>query len=93
MASSPTRPNDHAAEPPEPDDRVYGAYSSPPCFMHELGPDFLGPTPDDGPSPDPLSQRGSAGRPAIRRWRKSVLAGLGGRRLRLSARSVPSRAR
>jgi hypothetical protein len=24
MASSPTRPNDHAAGPPEPDDRVYG---------------------------------------------------------------------
>lgn len=24
MASSPTRPDDHAAEPPEPDDRVYG---------------------------------------------------------------------
>jgi 5-formyltetrahydrofolate cyclo-ligase len=69
MASSPTRPNDQAAEPPEPADRVYGAYSSPPCLMHELGPDFLGPMPDHDPSPYPLPQGGSAERPAIRRWR------------------------
>lgn len=90
MASPPTRPKDHAAEPPEPDDPAYGAYSSPPCFMHELGPDFLGPMPG---RPEPLPQDGPGERRVVRRWRRSVVAGQGGRRLRISARRAASKAR
>jgi 5-formyltetrahydrofolate cyclo-ligase len=93
MASPPTRPNGQAAEPPEPDDRAYGAYSSPPCLMHELGPDFLGSMPDRDPPPGSRPQGAVGKRPAIRRWRTSVLAGPVSRRLRLSARRGPSQAR
>ena len=38
-----------AHERPDERDLEFGAYSSPPCFMHELDPGFLGVSPDPHP--------------------------------------------
>ncbi len=58
MPSDPTRAPEGVPVSPSRDELDFGAYSSPPCFLHELDPSFLGladappPGPDDIPMPD-----------------------------------------
>lgn len=58
MPSDPTRAPEGVSASPSRDEPDFGAYSSPPCFLHELDPSFLGladapaPGPDDIPMPD-----------------------------------------
>ena len=55
MAAQPRTQPAHASERPGETDLQCGAYSSPPCFMHELDPAFLGVAPDPEPSSEPRS--------------------------------------
>jgi hypothetical protein len=43
MPSDPPRPSEPQAASPGEDELVFGAYSSPPCFLHELDPSYLDP--------------------------------------------------
>ncbi len=43
MPSDPARPPEPPAATSGKDDLVFGAYSSPPCFLHELDPSYLSP--------------------------------------------------
>lgn len=58
MPSDPTRAPEPVPASLGPADPEFGAYSSPPCFLHELDPNFLGlpdapaRDPDDIPMPD-----------------------------------------
>lgn len=85
MASSPTKPRDESSGSPDDDAGAFGAYSSPPCFMHELDRDFLGLAPDQEPLPCPLPQGAEAEWPAVRSWRKAMRSGLIERRLRIAS--------
>jgi 5-formyltetrahydrofolate cyclo-ligase len=82
----------HATEPPEPPSDAsercvteYGAYSSPPCFMHELDPSFLGLAADRDLAASDLPQGAETDWPTIRQWRKEMRAQLIDRRLRISS--------
>jgi len=74
--------------PPGPADRepiVFGEYSSPPCFMHELDPSYLGlATGEEKSSPQSL-QSCAPDWPTVRQWRKETRATLIERRMQISA--------
>ena len=64
MAAQPrTQPVPRSEQPGE-TELEFGAYSSPPCFMHALDPVFLSAAPDPEPSSEPRSQGVEAHRPA-----------------------------
>jgi 5-formyltetrahydrofolate cyclo-ligase len=74
-------PSDSAAsELPE-----FREYSSPPCFMHELGPDFVSPEAETRPSKPCASEISASDWLSVRRWRKETRAALIERRLNISA--------
>lgn len=85
MVGRSTKLPETASEPAVPEHPEFGAYSSPPCFMHELGPDFGGPeaTPQ---APEPcVSDIAASDWPSVRQWRKETRAALIDRRVRISA--------
>lgn len=58
MPSDPTQPS--GPPPANADDLAFGTYSSPPCFLHELDPSYLGLT--DPPVAEPQAKAaGGAG--------------------------------
>lgn len=73
-----------AAAPERPE---FGEYSSPPCFMHQLGPDFVSPEAEVRPSPPCASGISASDWPSVRRWRKVTRAALIERRVSISAQN------
>ncbi len=63
-----------------PDDDEPATFASPPCFMHELDPDYLFPSPPARPAVADLGQEVD-----LRRWRKAERERLTGQRLALRA--------
>lgn len=73
------------SDPAAPELREFGGYSSPPCFMHELGPEFVGSVAGAGSTTPCASEISAADWPAVRRWRKETRAALIERRLSISS--------
>lgn len=74
------------APAPAPAPFEYGTYSSPPCFMHELDPSWVGTQTDTEPPQQPI-HLGEAlpDWPEVRRWRKQMRSHLIARRMNISA--------
>jgi 5-formyltetrahydrofolate cyclo-ligase len=69
----------------------FGPYSSPPCFMHELDPTYLGLPVAESASPSGSEPPETADWPTIQRWRKETRATLIARRLALSGQDRAER--
>lgn len=65
---------------------LLGEYSSPPCFMHELGPDFVSPEVTIRSSEPCAFEISASDWPSVRRWRKETRTALIERRLGIHAR-------
>jgi 5-formyltetrahydrofolate cyclo-ligase len=63
----------------------FGAYSSPPCFMHELGPDLVSPEAEPRPSGPCVSEIAASDWSSVRQWRKETRTALIERRVTISA--------
>jgi 5-formyltetrahydrofolate cyclo-ligase len=81
LIKPPEMPPDSAA----PELPKFGEYSSPPCFMHELDPDFISPKMEAQPSEPRASEVSSSDWPSVRRWRKETRAALIEQRVSISA--------
>ena len=84
MGTHTRKPENEPHQPVE-DPAAFGTYSSPPCFMHELDPSFVG---LDGGSErigDPPLPAGNLDWPAIRQWRKATRTQLIERRLQIGS--------
>ncbi|WP_457108347.1 5-formyltetrahydrofolate cyclo-ligase [Methylobacterium sp. P5_C11] len=68
-----------------PEHPEFGAYSSPPCFMHELGPDFVSPDAEPRPSEPRASEVAASDWSNVRQWRKETRTALIERRVSISA--------
>lgn len=85
MPGDPTKPlrtpSDSTAQTPI----SFGEYSSPPCFMHELEPSYVGsPAAVETLAPPPSLSR-DPDWPTVRKWRKESRASLLQRRMEISA--------
>ena len=70
----------------DPEQAEFGAYSSPPCFMHELEPGYLGSPPDTGAvATAPSLPAAGLDWQAVKQWRKETRARLIGQRLLISS--------
>ncbi|KQS69562.1 5-formyltetrahydrofolate cyclo-ligase [Methylobacterium sp. Leaf361] len=78
-------------EPAAPEHSAFGAYSSPPCFMHELGPDFVSPAAEPRPSEPCGPESAASDWPSVRQWRKETRAALIARRVGISAQDRAAR--
>lgn len=61
-----------AYEQPGEMELVFGTYSSPPCFLHELDPDFLGVAANPGPRQEIHPLGDGAGQPATSKEEAAV---------------------
>jgi len=75
-----TSPESAAPERPE-----FGAYSSPPCFMHELGPELISLEAKPQLSESCLSEKAASDWSSVRQWRKETRAALIEQRASISA--------
>lgn len=77
---------DPPGDPAEREPLTFGAYSSPPCFMHEVDPSYVG-TQDSVERVYRTAQPSEAAPawPEVRRWRKEMRSALIARRMNVSA--------
>lgn len=86
MVGRSAKPPDQAPEAAETSSGMFGEYSSPPCFMHELDESFLGLDEEKKPASRATSLQGeSLDWAAIRRWRKETRAALIDARVHIAA--------
>lgn len=85
MVGRSTKPPEMPPDSPAPELPKFGEYSSPPCFMHELGPDFISPKMETRPSEPCASEVSASDWPSVRRWRKETRAALIEQRVSISA--------
>lgn len=85
MVGRSTKPPEMPSKSSAPKRPEFGAYSSPPCFMHELGPDFVSPEAEVRPSEPCASEISATDWPSVRRWRKETRSALIERRVSISA--------
>lgn len=85
MVGRSTKLPEVASEPAVPERPEFGAYSSPPCFMHELGPDFGSPEATPQASEPRVSDIAASDWSSVRQWRKETRAALIDRRVSISA--------
>jgi 5-formyltetrahydrofolate cyclo-ligase len=84
MGSSSKMPESDPSHPAE-GPAAFGTYSSPPCFMHELDPSFVGLPEGSEQAAAPSSPAVSLDWPAIQQWRKEKRAQLIERRLQITS--------
>ncbi|WP_336490838.1 5-formyltetrahydrofolate cyclo-ligase [Methylobacterium nigriterrae] len=91
MAGNSSNAPEPATQPIEPEHTEFGEYSSPPCFMHELDPSYLGLPADAASAAAPQPQL-SAGPDwqTIKQWRKETRARLIEQRLLISSQDRAS---
>ena len=86
MVGRSDKPTELPSERTGPSSGTFGEYSSPPCFMHELDPSFLGLDAEKKLGSGALSLQGaSLDWVAIKKWRKEARAALIDARVHISA--------
>jgi 5-formyltetrahydrofolate cyclo-ligase len=85
MAGRSTKPPEMPSDSAAPELPEFGEYSSPPCFMHKLDPDFVSPKMERRPSEPCASAVSASDWPSVRRWRKETRTALIERRVSISA--------
>lgn len=84
MGQSPKAP-EPTLQPSKPEPLEFGEYSSPPCFMHELEPSYLGFTGDAKPATAPQTPAADPDWQDVKAWRKETRARLIAQRTRVAS--------